>query len=167
MFLIKRAFVLFLVFFFIFFPDTKVLAVEVNLPNISITPNNYLLYSIKRVSEKVFLFTKISNEAKINYYKELTLKRLAELKYVVENKLIGEIQYSSQRLSYEVGTLSDFISVNKTKLTKNEAQNVKELLTSFNSLLVSLRDKYPANSSYWMLIQHDINSIDINLEKLK
>lgn len=152
------------VFIPMFIKDTY--AVELNLPNVSITPNNYIVYSLVRLSEKAIVFARFGKEAKVEYFKELTLKRLAELKYVVDNKLLGEVQQSSQRLSYQVGILSDFININRIELSE-QLIITKDLLNSYKDLLSNLRDKYPANSSYWMLIQHDLNSIDINLEKLK
>lgn len=145
---------------------TKVFAAELNLPHLLVTPNNYIFYSLTRLTEKGLIFTKISKESKVDYFKKLTLKRLAELKYVVDNKLLGEIQQSSQRLSYQIGILSDYLSTNQNQLFKQKP-DTKNLLNSYKELLANLRDKYPANSSYWMLIQHDINSLDINLEKLK
>lgn len=145
---------------------TNVLAAELNLPNLLVTPNNYIFYSLIRLTEKGLIFTKISKESKVDYFKELTLKRLAELKYVVDNKLLGEIQQSSQRLSYQIGILSDYINTNQSQLSKQKL-DTKNLLNNYQELLGNLRDQYPANSSYWMLIQHDINSLNINLEKLK
>lgn len=166
MFLRKGMFALLLFSFFPLVTYTGVLATEVNLPNILVTPNNYLFYSLTRLTEKGLIFIKISKESKVDYFKNLTQKRLAELKYVVENKLLSEVQQSSQRLSYQIGILSDYLSTNQNQLSKQKL-NTKNLLNSYKELLANLRDQYPANSNYWMLIQHNINSIDINLEKLK
>ena len=52
------------------------------------------------------------------------------------------------------------------KRLDNKKQQVINLYKSYRIILEKLRDKYPANSSYWMLVQHIINSIDINLKKL-
>lgn len=163
----KKGVAVFFVTFLIILSMTKVSAIEdINLPNITINPNNYLFYSIKRLTEKTITFIKFSQDSKADYYRDLTLKRLAELKYVVNQNLLGEIEKSSQRLSYEVGTLSDYVIRNKEELA-GKKKAISDLLTNSKSLLATLRDKYPANSSYWMLIQHSINSIDLNLEKLK
>lgn len=165
MFLRKGVSSLLLVVLIIFISSTKVSAAEPNLPHVTIAPDNYIFYSLTRLTEKALIFTKITKDSKVDFLKELFLKRLAELKYVVDNKLLGEIQQSSQRLSYQVGILSDYIKANRD-LSKQKI-DAENLLNSYQGLLVSLRDKYPANSSYWMLIQHDINSININLEKFK
>ncbi|MCL4415491.1 MAG: hypothetical protein M1365_02135 [Actinobacteria bacterium] len=161
----KKVLVLFFVFFLSFFSPINALAEELNLPKTTINPDRYLFFNIKRLIEKGELLTKFSKESKINYYKDLTLRRMSELKYVVENKLIGEVEKSTQRLSYQVGILSDYASANRIELTKT-IPSTKERLTNYKILLVKLRDQYPANSSYWMFVQHSINSIDLNLEKL-
>lgn len=145
--------------------QAKVIAAELSLPSISITPDKHLYYSVKRLVEKGTLLIKFSKTSKADYYRDLTLKRLAELKYVVENKLLSEVQQSTQRFSYQTGILSDYISTNK-ELLKRE-QDTQDFLVRSKDLLGGLRDKYTSNSSFWMLVQHSINSIDLNLEKLK
>lgn len=164
MFKIGIAAVFFVLFLSIVF-HTEASASELNLPNTLINPDKYIFFSIKRLVEKVSLYTQLSKESKANYYKNLTLTRMSELKYVVENKLLGEVEKSSQRLSYQIGILSDYIATNKE--LSNKKQDMNSLLISIKSPLENLRDKYPANSSYWMLLQHNINSLNINLEKLK
>lgn len=165
MFLRKGGYALLISSFFFFMIFTKVYATDLNLPHILIAPNNYLFYSFVRLSEKALIFTKISKGAKVDYFNELIRKRLAELQYVVDNKYLGEVQQASQRLSYQIGILSDYININQSQLFKQKLE-AKDSLNSYNGFLATLRDKYPANSSYWMLIQHDINSIEINSRKL-
>lgn len=162
----KKALIIFFAFFLVFFSHNNVLATELNLPKTTINPDRYLLFNLKRLIEKGELFTKFSKESKTDYYKDLTLRRMAELKYVVENKLLGEVEKSTQRLSYQVGILSDYINMNRLELAQN-IPTITGLLINYKNILDNLRDKYPANSSYWMLVQHSINSIDLNLEKLK
>lgn len=160
---IKKLATIFFVLFFIV--NTNVLAAELSLPNTIINPDNYLFYSIKRLIEKSTIFLKFTKDSKIDYYHSLINKRAAELKYVVELDLLSEIERATQRFSYQVGILSDYIS--NTSDLKNRRQSISDFLKSYKGLLENLRDKYPANSSYWMLVQHSINSIDLNLEKLK
>ena len=151
---------------FLMFLQIKVFAADFSLPKVTIGPDKYLLFSVERLMENIVGFTKFTKQSKVDYYKELTLKRIAELKYVVDNKLLSEVERSSQRVSFEVGTLSDYISANKSELLKQSSE-ITNFLTGFQDLFANLRDKYPANSAYWLLIQHDINSININLQKLK
>lgn len=155
----------FFVFFFSIIFYSNALAAELNLPKTSVNPDKYLFFSIKRLVEKVTLYVQFSQESKVNYYKNLTLTRTSELKYVVENKLLGEVEKSTQRLSYQIGVLSDYIADNP-KLSEKKTE-ISSFLIRLKSPLENLRDQYSANSSYWMLVQHSINSIDINLEKLK
>lgn len=162
----KKVLIAFIVILLIIFSPQFVLANEVNLPKVSITPDNSLYYSFKRLFEKVITFTKFSNQAKTDYYRELSTIRMAELKNAVDQKYLSDIQQSSQRVSSQVGILTDFINMNKADLRK-EIPAIQDLFNSYKSILVNLRDKYRANSSYWMLIQHSINSIDLNLEKLR
>lgn len=162
----KKVLVVFFVIFLLVFYHGKALAAELNLPKTAINPNNYLLYSFKRLFEKAIIFTKFSKEAKVDYYRNLTLTRMAELQVVVDQRSLGEVEKASQRLSYQIGVMSDYVAANKKELSKDQ-QDVVNTLNSFKGLLANLRDKYPANSSYWMLIQHNINSIALNLEKLK
>lgn len=165
MFMNKIYFAISFVLFFIL-TQNKILALELGLPNTAINPDKYLFYSVKRLIEKGIILTKFSKNSKVDYFRDLTLKRLAELKFLVEKDLKNEIERSSQRLSYQIGILSDYININEKELSEKK-KVTSDLLVSFKGLLENLRDKYPANSSYWMLIQHNINSIDLNLEKLK
>lgn len=163
---LKKIWVAIFLLIFGFFLQTNVLALGSDLPKTTINPDKYLFYSFKRLFEKTIIYTKFSKQAKVAYYQELVQLRLAELKYLVENKLVSEIEQATNRFSYQVGILCDFISSNKTELIDKKQKNT-ELLVDYKGLLSNLRDYFPANSSYWMLIQHDINSIEINLEKLK
>lgn len=161
----KGLLIFFVVFLFVFSPSIT-LAGEINLPNVSITPDNYLFYSFKRLSEKAIVLTKFSSRSKADYYSELSAIRLAELKNAVDKKYLNDIQQSSQRLSSQIGILADLISANKADLGKDMSKT-KELFSNYKNILANLRDQFPANSSFWMLVQHSINSIDLNLDKLK
>lgn len=161
----KRVRILCFVLFVVFFSPINVFATELNLPKTTVNPDRYLLFNIARLIEKGELLIKFSKESKRDFYNDLTLRRMSELKYVVDNKLLGEVEKSTQRLSYQVGILSDYISMNRAELT-NTIPGTKELLTNYKVLLANLRDQYSANTSYWMLVQHTINSINLNLEKL-
>lgn len=145
---------------------SPVIALDSSLPDIKIQPDNRLFYSFKRLFENTIFFTKISAKDKMIYYQELTKKRMAELKYVGENKLIGFVQKSSERLSYQVGVTSDLLAANKESL-KSFSKDYMDLLTDYKKILVGIRDTYSANSSYWLLVQQNIDSFDLNMEKIK
>lgn len=129
----------------------------------SINPGS-IYYPLKRVWEKIIERIQFTTSGKISFHKSLLTSRLAELKYVVDNNLLNELQTSSERFSYQSGI---FIQ----ELSKSNQSNTKEktepMFTSYSKLLEQLRDKYSANSSFWMLIQHDINTLQILLQNLK
>lgn len=166
MFKFKRFLANFFVIFLIFLNPSVTLAVDLNLPNVSITPEKGILYSVKRLTEKALEFTKLGKGSKADYYQYLTLLRMSELNYVVKNKFLGEIENSTQRLSYQIGILTDYINANEKDLA-DKKQSVTKLFLSYRDSLKLLRDNYSANSSFWLLVQHSINSIDLNLEKFK
>ena len=160
----KKIIFAFIMFLFISQP-LVVGAVEesISLKNEVINPGSFY-YSIKRLLEKgkeKFMF---SNEAKKSFYELLLKTRLAELNFVVEKKFLSEVQQSSERFAYQAGVLTDeLIKQNKA----NDKEKITKEFEKYSKFLENLRDKYPANSAYWMLIQHDINTLSILSERLK
>lgn len=131
------------------------------LPNIIVQPGMFI-YPFMRLEEKIFERFQFNNEAKGKYYQDILQKRLAELKIVVDNNYLDEVEKSSQRVSYQVGILSDYI---KNKNLNNKKNSIQKIYQEDKVILEKLRDKYQANTSFWMLIQHVINSIDFNSQK--
>jgi hypothetical protein len=141
----------------------SVFANQNDLPNVNLSPVSFF-YPLKRIYEKAIIRFYFNSNRKVDYYKSLVQERLAELNYVVEKEYLSEVEKSSQRFSYQVGSLTDFI-VDKKFVNMNA--DLGNLFKKDRVILERLRDNYPANSSFWMLIQHSINSIDINQQKLK
>lgn len=136
---------------------------NINVKNEAINPGTFY-YSFKRLWEKGVQILQFSSESKINFHESLFKKRFAELNYVARNKLLSEVQTSSERFAYEAGILTEEL------ISKNKIDDKKALIKQFEQygkFLPDLRDKYPANSSYWMLIQHDINTLNILSDRLK
>ncbi|MBI2600866.1 hypothetical protein HYW42_02835 [Candidatus Daviesbacteria bacterium] len=134
----------------------------IDLPKTQINPGSFY-YSFKRLWEKGMTILNFSEESKIPYYDSLVAIRLAELDYVVKNKILSEIETSSQRFAYYAGTLTGEL----TKLNKSDKnKQVIGKYMKYKVFLEQLRDNFPVNSSYWMLLQHDINSLDNYIEKL-
>lgn len=158
-----RAIILILILFlipgFIFAAD----AGQLQLPQTSVNPGSFY-YPFKRLIEKGrerFVFSAGQKKA---LYTSLLNTRLAELNFVVGNRLLSEIQGSSERFSYQAGILAEEV------ITQNKADEKQNLIKQFelySKFLDGLRDKYPANSSFWMLIQHDINTLKILSENLR
>lgn len=133
------------------------------LKNEAINPGSFY-YSFKRLWEKGIEKLQFSRELKVNFYQSQFKIKLSELNYVVENKLLGEVQQSSERFAYSAGILTDeLVKQNKS----GEKEKVIKAFEEYGKFLEKLRDVYPANTSFWMLIQHDINSLKILSERLK
>lgn len=134
---------------------------NLNLPNTKINPGSFY-YPLKRVLEKGWERLQFGETQKIEFYTLQLKVRLAELNYVVEKKLLSEVQTSSERFAFQAGILTEEL----VKENKDKEKMVKEF-EQFSKFLEKLRDKYPANSSFWMLIQHDINTLSILSERLR
>jgi len=127
----------------------------------TINPDSFL-YKIDRGLEKVFLKFQFSNNLKMNYYTSQLEERFSELDYIASNKKLGQFETTSQRFAAQAGTL-----VEHTVANNLEKDKIRETLSNYKNHLPKLRDLYQANSSFWMLIQHDIDSLNLYLDKLK
>lgn len=134
---------------------------SLNIKNETINPGS-IYYSFKRLWEKGSAKLQFSSQSKIRFNESLLKTRLAELNYVVQNKLLSEVQSSSERFAYQAGILTKGLS----KGNKEKEKIVKEF-EQIQIFLDKLRDNYPANSSFWMLIQHDINTLKILADQIK
>ena len=158
------------IIFFIFaalliiFQPLVIYAEENIIPkNESINPGSFY-YSFKRLWEKGIEKLQFSKESKINFYQSQLKVKLSELNFVVEKKLLSEVQQSSERFAYQAGILTDeLVKQNKTE----DKEKITREFEQYSKFLENLRDKYPANSAYWLLIQHDINSLNILAKRLK
>lgn len=136
---------------------------QLKLPNVTVNPGSFY-YPFKRLIEKGRERLVFSRDSKKSFYTSLLKTRLAELNFVVNNKMLSEIQSSSERFAYQAGILSEELI--KQNNTSGKENLIKEFDT-YSKFLDTLRDKYPANSSFWMLIQHDINTLKILSESLR
>lgn len=133
----------------------------INIKNEAINPGSFY-YSFKRLWEKGRARLFFNIKSKVSFSESLLKTRLAELNYVVEKKLLSEMQTSSERFAYQAGILTEeLISANKGK------EEMIKKFEQYAKFLEGLRDNFPANSSFWMLVQHDINTLSILSEKLK
>lgn len=146
------------------YPSSLIYADEnLDLPTTRINPGNFY-YNLKRLWEKGIGNLQFSKQSRITFLKSLLKTRLAELAYVVDKKLLSEVQQSTERFSYQAGILSDKL------VSQGKPEDKKKVIEDFGryaKFLEKLRDKYPANSSFWMLVQHDINTLNILSEQLK
>jgi len=113
-------------------------------------------YLFKRLGEKVKWFFTFNQKSKFEYQKRLVETRLSELKSLVENDKTDQIEDAGQRFAYQVGI--------QTETVKNNDQykkGVVELYSKYIPLLEKLRDHYPANKTYWLVLQQDIDTLNI------
>lgn len=127
----------------------------------AINPDSFF-YQIDRGLEKIFFKFQFSNDSKINYQKALLEERFSELDYIARNKKLGQFETSSQRFAAQAGTLVEHITVNYLDKDK-----IRKTLNKYKEYLPKLRDLYQANSSFWLLIQQDIDSLNLYIDKLK
>ncbi len=134
-----------------------------NIKEPFIKPNAGFYYQFKRGYEKIFEKFQFSSASKLNYYQNLLLTRLSELKYVAETKDLDDLQRSTERFSYEAGKIVQL----SEKLNSTDNARIQNQFKEYKPILEKLRDLYSYNSSYWKLIQYDIDTLDILSKKLK
>lgn len=147
-----------------FFPRlSQVFAQEsITLPLPKTLPGS-ALYPFKRLWEKVSYKLVFSESSKIEFQKKLVEKRLAELKMLTDNKNYDQIERSAQRFAYQAGVQTDLVaksSNEQKKLTLDDYENYKKVLAR-------IRDSFEAQSTYWLVSQQDIDTLNILSEKLK
>jgi hypothetical protein len=128
-----------------------------------INPDQEFNYKLKRLKEKIIIYTKLTPKAKANYYKKQSMKRLAELTYVVKEKKWSSLETSSQRYETTVGILTEFVVA---KNIEDEKDDVKKLLSDHLLVVDKLKDYYQFGTAEWRFIMNDYNSIRIYLDQL-
>ncbi len=137
-------------------------SIPIQLPYEKINPKDGFKFSFKRLQEKIiFAFFTFSAQSKYMYQRDLLSKRLAELKYVVDNKDISNIQTTSQRYYTTAGDLTQFTIKN------NQDKNAfKEQLSSHLLILENLKKEFNDTTAEWRFIEHDIDYIKTYISQL-
>lgn len=163
--ILKRLNILLVALFFIVGIATVSIKVDaeekIELKQEMINPGSFY-YPAKRFLEntqKMFMFSK---DAKFNFKKTLLKKRMSELKYLTNNRILSEIERGSQRFAYHAGVL---VEENGEKSEK-EKEEIKKIFKDYKVVLEELRDKFKSNSSFWLLLQQDIDTLNILTQKL-
>lgn len=131
-------------------------------PEEKIIPGNSL-YPMKRFWEKLRLTINFSEDSKIKFQKTLLIRRLSELNTLVEGGNKDQLEKASQRFSYEAGVL-------KQRTQKNPEKYKTEVLSQYETIvpfLENLRDRFKANSTYWLSLQQNIDTLNILAQELK
>lgn len=122
-----------------------------------------IFYNLKRAKEKTLMFFSLTQESKFIYGQVLVANRLSELVSLVEQKSINHIPNASQRFAYQAGILSE----THFKLKTKKKEQIIAQFGNHKITLSELRDEFPANSAYWLLIQQDIDTLNILSSDLK
>lgn len=129
-----------------------------------VNPDNPRSYRIKRLGEKLRVFSFLTNNKKrALYLATLTDKRLAELAYIVDKKDLANIETSSQRYEASVGNATELL-VSK-KLT-NETPEFIEKLKKQQAVLDVLSTKFDYKTAEYRFVMNDVNSVKLYLDKL-
>lgn len=143
---------------------------NISLPSIYIQPGT-IYYPLVRVWEKFSYNFYFGNQAKLSFNRNTLKQRVAELQIVTEDQLHGEVQKSTERVSYFAGVVTDMLINEYKNGDKEQARRIKSEVVSefvaYQYLLPQMRDRFPANSSYWMLVSHSLNSIESNLKLIE
>ncbi|MCX6706121.1 MAG: hypothetical protein NTV24_03410 [Candidatus Woesebacteria bacterium] len=117
-------------------------------------------YPFKRLKEKIIYLLSFSQKAKFSYGKLLLEKRLSELASLVDSKNPAEITVAGQRFAYQAGILAE-------NSVKGQKTVIDPIFSQYKTILGKLRDRFPANSAYWLSLQQDIDTLNILGAKLK
>jgi hypothetical protein len=113
-------------------------------------------YLIKRLKEKAVLFLlSFNSEKKVNYYEKLLNVRLAELKYIVDNKDIANIQVASQRYFTTAGQLTNLLISKSASFSQKE--KVRNLFSEHIKIIEDLKKTYSETTAEWRLLRDDAN----------
>lgn len=161
----KKATILVLLVPFFLFANGQIVeghGANLNLPKTIINPGSFY-YPFKRIVEKAREKILFSDSGKVSFYSSTLKTRLVELDYVTGKKALSEVENSSKRFAATAGVLTDAV----LKMGQSGRENLVKQFAEYSDFLAEARDRFPANSSFWLLIQHDINTLNILSEHLK
>ena len=166
----KKTFLLFLISSFIF-AFNPVLAEETstsssnlksNIETITTEPGT-LSYQIKRLLEKISGNLLFFSDSKLNHEKKLLNTRFSELQYIAASENLEEVQRSSERFAYQAGIVANLVQDASPK----EKEKVINLFKIYKEDLNQIKFYFEMDSGFWILILHDINTLDLLTARLK
>jgi len=119
-------------------------------------------FMVKRLKEKIITSLSVSASKKSDYLLILLDVRLVELNFTVIDKSNEQIENASSRYSYYAGLLTEAAS----DLDEQQKSKIMEKFRLHSEFLPTLRDKFPSNSAYWLVIQQNIDALQILSDKL-
>lgn len=125
---------------------------------------DHLAGFFEKVSERLGTYTKFKPKDKINYQKRLTEKRLAEIEYVIKSKEFDPIEDTTSRYMTYLNNLLVLAEQNKNDADKKA---LLEMADRHKRILNNIQKDFKYETGWWILIQHDINSLNSFSEKIK
>lgn len=130
-----------------------------------VNPQDGFSYFGKRFGEKVMMFfLSFSTDRKESYFRELSKRRLAELKFVIDNGDMYNFEKATTRYSSTVGMWVDFI-INKSLTGKKE--KAVTVLTEHIPVVEELMVKYDPATAQWRFVKQDVDYLKIYISKLQ
>lgn len=131
----------------------------------TVNPKDGFKYKLKRGKEKMLLsFFSIFPEKKVDLYINILDARLAELKYIAENKDIANIELGSQRYSAHAGDLTSYVLADPSLKDKKSV-----LITLFENHLSEIKNYqngFEGTRAEWRFLEDDYNSLKSYISKL-
>ena len=124
---------------------------------------DHISVGFEKLKEKITLFFSLTVNKKIRYQIVLVNKRLAELKYAIDSEQIDLIEPTSSRYATYVGKLVNYVTKNKATAS---LVDINIMFENHKGALAIMRDKFPSNSAWWLMLQQDIDTINIFQNKL-
>lgn len=130
------------------------------------TPDQELLFNLKRAQENTFLKTKSTPASKVDYLSSMLESRLMELQSVVNKKQYGYVLSAASRYSTLAGQITDLVITNN--LT-DKASMIKDQFKTHQKVINEIYVIYPKNTDNveYKYIQDDYNYLTIYLEQLQ
>lgn len=145
--------------------NTAPVAVDYKVTYEQVNPSDGFGYLKKRLLEKFSLFFySYSSQRKSDYYGALANKRLAELKYVIENNRMNDFERATTRYSTTVGMWVEYI--NKKGLNNGKGL-VAQLLSQHIPVVQNLMEKYDPTTAEWRFVKHDVDYLNIYISQLE
>ncbi len=138
---------------------------SISLPTEGVKPGDGVVFVFRRLAEKTQLMINSPfPNRKEKLYEELSSRRLAELKYIVENKQISYFENATTRYSTTVGNWVEYI---KAKQLDGQEQSTIETLSFHLPVLENLMTKYDPTTAEWRFIKHDSDYVQLYINKLR
>lgn len=138
---------------------------DVDIRYETVNPKDGTKYTLKRLKEKIFLLVLSPfSSKKADYFEELLDARLAELKFVVDNKDMANFQLATQRYSATAGQYTEFLVKKKLNERKEKAVG---LLKTHLPVIEKLKGAFNDTTAEWRFVKQDEDYLKIYISQLE